>query len=147
MKKIQYCLLALGLSASAMLAQDKLERQENTEVKTIEIAKVVSPTTTNSVNAATAVATYDFTTSASKYYGGAAGAAVLEIVGNDTTWGMIAGDADNNGGIGASDLISTRSVLGSNDYNVNDVDMNSGVGSSDLILIRKNLGKASELPQ
>ena len=54
---------------------------------------------------------------------------------------MVAGDIDQNKGVGSSDLISCRASLGSIDYNINDVDLNKGVGSSDLIIIRQNLGK------
>jgi hypothetical protein len=137
MKTLYFVFLALLISYSALFAQDKAGKSDQ---------KIQSASAVNQTSATDAVASYDFTTSASKYYGGAEGAAILEINGADTTWGMIAGDADQNGGIGASDLITVRSSLGSNDYNNNDIDMNAGVGSSDLILIRQNLGKSSQLP-
>ena len=116
----------------------------------ISAVLTIGQTETNKVNqsksmnqtSSTTAATYDFTTGSDKYYGGANGATELE----SGVWGMIAGDADQNGGIGSSDLISTRADLGLTEYNVNDVDMNGGVGSSDLILVRQNLGKTTQLP-
>lgn len=97
---------------------------------------------TNSTTSTNAV-TYDFTQGdGSQFYGGPSGAVELEA----GVWGMIAGDVDQNGGVGSSDLISTRTDLGLTNYNVNDVDMNGGVGSSDLILVRQNLGRITQLP-
>lgn len=56
------------------------------------------------------------------------------------------GDADTDLGIGASDLVSTRSGLGTSGYLNNDVDMDGVVNESDLLLCRENMGYASQIP-
>jgi hypothetical protein len=85
---------------------------------------------------------YDFTTGSGQYYGGVNAAKDL----GSGVWGMIAGDVDGNGGIGASDLISVLAAVGSLAYDINDVDMNGGVGASDLILCLSNVGQISQIP-
>jgi lysophospholipase L1-like esterase len=85
---------------------------------------------------------YDFTTGSSQYYGGLNAAKDL----GSSVWGMIAGDVDVNGGIGASDLVSVLAAVGSLAYDINDVDMNGGVGASDLILCLSNVGQMSRVP-
>jgi tartrate-resistant acid phosphatase type 5 len=85
---------------------------------------------------------YDFTTGSGQYYGGVNAAKDL----GSGVWGMIAGDVDVNGGIGASDLVSVLAAVGSLAYDINDVDMNGGVGASDLILCLSNVGQISQVP-
>lgn len=100
--KTQYLLVAFViLSFSVLLAQETKEKISTKSSKTTS-TKVAKQSIDNTyavdkINSTSAVATYDFTTSASKYYGGAAGAAILEIVGLDTTWGMVAGDVNGDG--------------------------------------------------
>jgi hypothetical protein len=85
---------------------------------------------------------YDFTTGSDQYYGGVNAAKDL----GSSVWGMISGDVDVNGGIGASDLVSVLAAVGSLAYNINDVDMNGGVGASDLVLCLSNVGQMSQIP-
>jgi hypothetical protein len=61
-------------------------------------------------------------------------------------YGMWSGDADANSGVGASDLVKTRTAIGSVVYNVSDIDMNGGVGASDLVVIRANIGRITQIP-
>jgi aryl-phospho-beta-D-glucosidase BglC (GH1 family) len=83
---------------------------------------------------------YDFTTSS----GQAFGTSSMKLIGSVFT--MVAGDVDANGGIGASDLVSVRSVVGLTTYDANDIDLNGGIGASDLILTRSNVGALSQVP-
>ena len=144
MKKIAFLVFLILISGALLFAQENTLRidtklQKNSPNKIIDTQSSVK-----ALNNTTA-ASYDFTTGPSQYHGGEAACVDLSGTGAGP-WAMIAGDADQNGGIGASDLTSTRSDLGSVNYNNNDIDMNSGVGSSDLVIIRKNLGKTSQLP-
>jgi hypothetical protein len=83
---------------------------------------------------------YDFTASQAQAFG----ISPLKSVG--TVFAMFCGDADANGGIGASDLVNVRASVGSTMYNMADVDMNGGVGASDLVLVRSNIGQSSQVP-
>ena len=81
---------------------------------------------------------YDFTTSASQYFG--ADAAAL----TGGKFGMVAGDADRNRGIGGTDLAFIRLILGpSLLYGAADVDLNGIVGMEDLLLTRANIGRTT----
>ena len=139
MKKVTTTLVFLLLVSSFTLAQ---AIKKDVAVKKVAVVKANKTKIVNNGVQNTNTTTYDFTTGSGQFYGGASGATQVE----SGVWGMIAGDADQNGGIGASDLTSTRAELGALNYNNNDVDMNSGVGSSDLVLIRNNLGKITQLP-
>lgn len=84
---------------------------------------------------------YDFTTGLNKYYGTDA-----KDLGSGV-FGMVAGDVDANGGVGATDLATVRSSIGVlNAYVVQDVDMNGGVGATDLATPRSNIGRLSYVP-
>jgi hypothetical protein len=86
-------------------------------------------------------AIYDFTTSASQYFG--AGAAALP----GGRFGMVAGDADRNRGIGGTDLAFIRLILGPSPvYGAADVDLNGIVGMEDLLLTRTNIGRTTDVP-
>jgi hypothetical protein len=87
---------------------------------------------------------YDFTTSASQAYGTGA---LVDLGSGSGPFGMFAGDSDQNGGVGASDLVSVRQKIGSDLYEIDDVDMNGGVGASDLVAIRPNIGQVSQIPE
>lgn len=89
-------------------------------------------------------ALYDFTnwTGGQKAYGNVD--AMRNLGGN--VYGMWSGDADANTGVGASDLVKTRTAIGSVIYNMSDIDMNGGVGASDLVVIRANIGRAVQIP-
>ena len=141
MKKIAYLVFLVLLSGTVLLAQENTAKitklEKNSPNKIINTQSSVK-----ALNSTTAVS-YDFTTGdGSQFYGGSDAAKQMP----DGKWAMIAGDADQNGGIGASDLTNTRSELGSIDYNDSDIDMNGGVGSTDLVIIRQNLGKTTQLP-
>jgi hypothetical protein len=83
---------------------------------------------------------YDFTTAQSQAYG----TNPMKSVGS--SFAMINGDVDANAGVGASDLVSVRSAVGSSTYNASDVDMNGGVGASDLVVVRTNVGQSTQMP-
>ena len=141
MKNLTLVLFIFFVS-SLLVAQEKGNVKSTTAVKSPAAKNIDATKGAIKQNNNITVVNYDFTTGSDKYYGGAAAAVEVET----GVWAMIAGDADQNGGIGSSDLISTRADLGTTNYNNNDVDMNGGVGSSDLIVVRKNLGKTSQLP-
>lgn len=84
---------------------------------------------------------YDFTTAAAQCYGGDAASL------GGGRYGLYAGDVDVNGGIGASDLASTRSAIGVlHTYAATDADLNGGVGATDLAIIRVNVGRLTSVP-
>jgi hypothetical protein len=86
-------------------------------------------------------AVYDFTAAASRYFGGEAAA----LTGG--RYGMVAGDADRNRGIGGTDLAFIRLCVGpSAVYGAADVDLNGTVGTEDLVLTRTNIGRTSAVP-
>jgi hypothetical protein len=60
--------------------------------------------------------------------------------------GMWSGDADANGGVGASDLVAIRVAIGAVGYISGDIDMNTGVGASDLVVTRVNIGRSLQIP-
>lgn len=99
----------------------------------------------SSVNATstTNVATYDFTTGADKFYGGTSGAKELE----SGVWGMIAGDANGDGGIYAEDYTAYQTNQGNEDYNVADFNLDGGVYAEDYTLYQLNQGKETSVPQ
>jgi hypothetical protein len=59
---------------------------------------------------------------------------------------MWSGDADANGGVGASDLVAIRVAIGAVGYISGDIDMNTGVGASDLVVTRVNIGRSLQIP-
>jgi hypothetical protein len=83
---------------------------------------------------------YDFTTGQIQGYGTNA----MKQAGSVSV--MYGGNADGNGGVGASDLVNVRDAVGIMMYNVNDADMNGGVGASDLVLVRLNVGQVGQVP-
>lgn len=99
MNKIKYSLLALCLSASAMLAQDKFDETEQVRTKAakeIVLQKAVSPETTNSVNTAATIATYDFTVAGAAYVDATKSNPPMKDLGGGV-YGMIAGDVNGDG--------------------------------------------------
>lgn len=142
MKKLQYGFLALCLSASALMAQDKLEQLEPEATKKIELSKTVSPQGTNSTNATTAVASYDFTTGSDKYYGGAAAAIEVET----GVWAMIAGDADGSGSVDASDRSATWNERNTAGYLGSDLNLSGTVDASDRSKAWNNRNKSTSVP-
>lgn len=90
--------------------------------------------------------TYDFTTGADKYYGGSAAAVQLET----GVWGMIAGDANQDGVVDAVDKNSYWRVENGTtyDYSKNsDFNLDGNLDAVDKNSYwRPNNGKSSQVP-
>ncbi len=84
---------------------------------------------------------YDFTTSASQFYG-TDGAIELET----NAWGMISGDADGSGVIDAGDRNSTWNDRNKSGYEDSDVDLSGVVDAGDRNKTWNNRNKSSQLP-
>jgi hypothetical protein len=63
-----------------------------------------------------------------------------------TKYCIFAGDADLNGGVGASDLVRVRAKIGLTGYLVEDIDLGGGIGAGDLVRVRGNVGQVSQVP-
>lgn len=88
----------------------------------------------------TTAVTYDFRTSLAKYCGG--DAAML----GEGKFGMVAGDADQNHGIGATDLARVRQALAPGSlYRDADVDLSGTVTSADISVTRINIGRVTKV--
>lgn len=89
----------------------------------------------------TSATTFDFRTARTQYYGG--DAALLP----GGRYGMVAGNADVNNGIGATDLARIRQGQSPVPcYNDADVDLSGTVTASDLALTRGNIGRTTRVP-
>ena len=90
---------------------------------------------------------YDFTTGSGQYYGGSAGAKLIDTSPSDV-WGMIAGDGNGNGGISIDDLnLVWRVENGTIGYKNGDYNLNGGVSIDDRNLYwRLNNGTLSQVP-
>jgi hypothetical protein len=102
-----------------------LKTTENSLAKSGKSAYILTNQIPN--RSTSSVASWDFTTSADKYYGGATGAKELET----DVWGMIAGDTNGDGTVGASDRNETWNDTNNAGYLDTDCDLNSSVGASD----------------
>ena len=80
--------------------------------------------------------TYDFTTGADKYSGGADAAVQLE----SSVWGMIAGDADGDGEILLVDASISTNQVGHIGYLQADFDLDGVVSTNDLAIWTANQG-------
>ena len=145
MKKLQYGFLALCLSATALMAQNKTAKLEQLETKTtiIEKSVTVSPTGTN---ATTAIATYDFTTSATQYYGGPAACKFVGMNGLDSVFAMVAGETNNSGVITNADKDIIDSNIDATGYLVGDTNLSGVVTNADKDFIDGNIDKTSKVP-
>jgi hypothetical protein len=85
---------------------------------------------------------WDFTTGSDKYHGGASGAKDL----GDGNWGMIAGDANESGGVSATDYLSVKPISGEIGYYNADCNLNTNVNATDYLQIKPNSGKNTSLP-
>jgi hypothetical protein len=118
--------------------KDESKLAENSLAKS---GKSVYILTNNAPNRSTSsVASWDFTTGADKYYGGATGAKELET----GVWGMIGGDVNGSGHISAADRIQVRTAGGFG-YLDEDVNLTGNVSAADRIFIR-NAGGFSAVP-
>jgi hypothetical protein len=89
----------------------------------------------------TVTTTFDLRTAPTKYYGGEAVALPCG------RYAMLAGNADVNKGIGATDLARIRVARSSTpSYNDADVDLSGTVTASDLTLARENIGRTTRVP-
>ncbi len=88
-----------------------------------------------------AITTYDFTTSASQFYG-TGGAVELE----SGVWGMWSGDTDGSGVVDATDRNSTWNDRNKSGYENSDVDLNGIVDASDRNITWNNRNKSSQIP-
>jgi len=95
----------------------------------------------NSTNGVTAT-TYDFTTGSNKYYGGTNGATEVQT----GVWGMIAGDANGDGGVFAEDYTAYQTNQGNEGYLISDFNMDGGVFAEDYTLYQVNQGKETQVP-
>lgn len=150
MKKLYLIAVTLLLSFTIVLAQEKQEKIGDTP-QLNKVSKQVNADQTNGaikVNSTAAVVTYDFTTGADKYHGGAAAAKDL----GGGVWGMIAGDANGDGSIDAVDLNTKwRPANGqSYDYSLtghSDFNLDASIDAVDRNLYwRLNNGKISQVP-
>lgn len=131
-------IVILSCLTQTIFAQNSSENISTIE-NTSNISQIASATST--------VVSYDFTTSASKYYGGAVGAAILEIsVAGDTTWGMVAGDANASGSINTTDYLVVKPDVGSTGYSITDVNLSGSVNTTDYLRIKPNVGKVTQVP-
>ncbi len=84
---------------------------------------------------------YDFTTSENRFYG-SNGAASLE----PTVWGLIAGDANSDGGIFGEDYTEYQLRQGVEGYQAADFNLDGGVFGEDYTIYQINQGKESGVP-
>jgi hypothetical protein len=82
---------------------------------------------------------YDFSTGADKYYGGSNATVQLE----PGVWGMIAGDADGDGMIGAADRSIYTNQLGRAGYDRADFDLDGIVSTNDLAFFTANRDRST----
>ncbi len=130
MKKFLSSVLLLVFCATVSFAQ-------------VEANKVIPETSKISKTSSAKVASYDFTTNASKFYGGTNGAKEIEA----GVWGMIAGDANGDGGIYAEDYTAYQTNQGSEGYQIADFNMDGGVYAEDYTIYQLNQGKETSVPQ
>jgi hypothetical protein len=78
---------------------------------------------------------YDFSTLITQTYGGAAGYKQIAT----GVFGMVAGDADASGEIGANDFTVWSKVIGLGTYLQADIDMNADVGANDFTEWSRNI--------
>ncbi len=83
--------------------------------------------------------TYDFTTGADKYAGGASAAVELE----PGVWGLIAGDADGDGAILGADAGIYSNQVGQTGYRRADFNLDGTVDGDDLALLDRQPGRQS----
>ena len=89
----------------------------------------------------TSTASYDFTTGSSQFYG-SNGAADL----GGGVWGMIAGDAENDGSVDAADRNATWNDRNITGYRDSDVDLDGVVDAADRNITWNNRNKTSQVP-
>jgi len=131
MKKVLTISILTIISISFSFAQTEANKVDNSNKKSISQA--------NNTN----VTSYNFTDSANKYYGGANGATEIEA----GVWGMIAGDANGDGGVYSEDYSAYKNNQGAEGYESADYNMDGGVYSEDYAIYKLNQGKETQVPQ
>ncbi|PID60527.1 MAG: hypothetical protein CR986_03925 [Ignavibacteriae bacterium] len=126
MKKNKLIVVMLFLFAFVLNAQVEINHGEE-----------ISKKTPQKENIQASIVRYDITSGADKYYGGAAAAVEVE----PGVWAMIAGDADGNGAINATDYLAVLPAINTLGYLRSDVDINGAVNATDYLVIRPNMNK------
>lgn len=149
MKTLYFVGLSFLISFSAIFAQVKVEKLSKIDGKVTEgtkTVKVESPTAVNSTNATTAVASYDFTQPGAAYTTGPDPMVEVET----GVWAMIAGDANGDGAIDATDQNAEwRPNNGQPwDYSIGaDMNLDGSIDATDLNAFwRPNNGKSTQVP-
>ena len=139
MKKTSTIILLLLLAVSVSFAQSK---KQETIKKHFNNNKKIGKTAIKSPNSTTAATLYDFTTGSNKFYGGASGAVEVEA----GVWGMIAGDANSDGFIDASDFVGPDNDKFQSGYLNSDTGMDGFVDGSDFVPVDNNKFKGTAVP-
>lgn len=149
MKTLKLFGILLVLSLSASFAQEKADKASKIDGKVIEgtkTVKVESPTAVSSTNATTTVASYDFTVAGAAYTTGPDPMVEVET----GVWAMIAGDANGDGAIDATDQNAEwRPNNGQPwDYSIGaDMNLDGSIDATDLNAFwRPNNGKSTQVP-
>ncbi len=132
MKKVITIIALLFLVSTLSFAQNAKKI-----TNTLDKGKVVKNAVQN-----TNATTYDFTTGSNKFYGGTAGAKEVQA----GVWGMIAGDANGDGGVSGPDYTSYQNAQGNEGYDVSDFNLDGGVSGPDYTLYQNNQGSETKVP-
>jgi hypothetical protein len=89
------------------------------------------------------ITSYDFTTGSTKFYGGSNGCVELE----NGVWGMIAGDANADGGVYAEDYTAYQLSQGVPGYKPEDFNLDGGVYAEDYTIYQINQGRQTSIPK
>ncbi len=146
MKKIML-LFFVCTFAAATFAQEKPNiTSEKAQSDSPEYEKIQKISKVNQNNATNTVVSYDFTTGSDKYYGGTDAAVEVE----PGIWAMIAGNANGDADITASDynLWLPDNNSGASGYLSTDLNLDGNVTASDynLWLPNNNAGRSSQVP-
>lgn len=144
MKKTKLIAVLLFLFVSLLSAQvDKKLNSENIDEDIgKKPQKIETRVNVQSAQSSSSIVSYDFTTGSNKYYGGTAAAVEVE----PGVWAMIAGDADGNGAINATDYLAVLPTINTLGYLGTDVDLNGVVNATDYLVIRPNINKLTYVP-
>ena len=132
---------------SADVKQDKVNREVTKPTAASEVKKSADlHLPSKNINSVTAVTSFDFTASSSRYYGGTAAAVEVET----GVWAMIAGDANADGYITTSDynLWLPENNSAASGYLATDMNLDGNVTTSDynLWLPNNNAARFSQVP-
>ena len=139
---ISVCVINAQTDKITKINSDKIENAaERTQTSA---GKVNGSNSTQATNAVT----YDFTSSATAYFGGTAACTFVGIntETGDSVFAMIAGDANQSGIITNSDKDLVNSQVNQNGYYNSDVNMSGIVSNSDKDFINSNVNKSTQVP-